>query len=185
MITQLIGLGNSQATLRVYIENRPPLPHYENLNTLISLPVGEIKAIATQTGNHWRKIFNVYAKLLFALFTEKSNDESYENCTTWQQLRDEKLLQSHDHNCLLFSPPEFDVEQENSSNNANDTIHLVMGRTYAKKLGLSESCFWLSTDFAINKTKRLIICPYFDYRQLSNIKIQQLVTLINSLSTSH
>ena len=57
-----------------------------------------------------------------------------------------------------------------------------MGKTYANKLGLAEQALWLNEFFAINKTTNTIVCPYFDYRQLSNIKISQLANLIKKLA---
>jgi hypothetical protein len=60
-----------------------------------------------------------------------------------------------------------------------------MGRTYAKSLVQSKQLTvpltWLDGEFAINKKERVIVCPYFDYRQLSNIKIVRLATLIKHL----
>ena len=40
---------------------------------------------------------------------------------------------------------------------------------------------WLDNDFAINPDIGLIVCPYFDYRQLSNIKIESLAELMLGL----
>jgi len=61
-----------------------------------------------------------------------------------------------------------------------------MGRTYAKSLVnsqlLTAPLTWLDDEFAINKEARVIVCPYFDYRQLSNIKIVRLAQLMKSLS---
>ena len=164
------GLGNNKASFRVYIENIPPLERYQNLQITRPMEQGEIKMIADETGNHWRKIFNVYAKLLFDI-----NPRTF---STWQQLRDNYLLQNSGHEALLFSPPEFNEAP-------SPILHIIMGKSYANKLGLADSAFWLNDCFAINKQKRIIICPYFDYRQLSNARITQLVGLIHSLTGSH
>jgi hypothetical protein len=40
---------------------------------------------------------------------------------------------------------------------------------------------WLDEEFAIDKVSNLVICPYLDYRQLSNIKITRLVELLTEL----
>jgi hypothetical protein len=165
-----IGLGTLQAKLYFYIKNRPPLSHYQNLSTMKIMTQGEINRIGNETGNHWRKIFNVYAKLMFELDPE--------HFTCWQALRDEQLLQKDDH-CLLFSPPEIVM---NNEPNKECKIHIVLGKGYAEKLELADKCTWLSHDFAVNVEKKIIICPYFDYRQLSNIKIAQLCRLIQQLS---
>ncbi|MFT5758432.1 MAG: hypothetical protein ACI9LM_003174 [Alteromonadaceae bacterium] len=163
--TKKIGLGCDKAAICVYIENIPPLEQYQSLHEVISLKEYDIYNIGQQTGNHWRKIFNVYAKLIFEI-------DTYQH-SSWQNLRDKELLQSHSNESLFFSPPRFDTL-------SSTQIHIIMGRTYAKKLNLDTQCFWLSKDFAINEDKRLIISPYFDYRQLSNLKITQLANLIKN-----
>ncbi len=162
------GLGNPNAALNVYIENIPPLEQYHQLNKLQAIMPGEIAQIAQLTGNHWRKIFNVFAKLCFELSPNQH--------TTWQALREHELLQQHSKQCLYFSP------YQASTSTDNHAINIIVGRTYAKNLDLATQCHWLNESFAVNTKQRLIICPYFDYRQLSNIKITQLVQLIKQLS---
>ncbi|WDE00004.1 DUF6942 family protein [Thalassomonas actiniarum] len=167
----MTGLGTANAVLKVYIENIPPLPQYQELSSLTAMKPGEIKTIADLTGNHWRKIFNVYAKLWQQL---------HPGCAgSWQQFRDEELLQAHSQQALLFSPPDFNC---NSNGKDSEHISIIMGRTYAAKTGIAEHCYWLSRDFAINESKKLIVSPYFDYRQLSNIKIEQLAGLIRNFA---
>jgi len=164
--TKMTGMGINNAQLSIYIENTPPLEQYLSLPTITALHPHDIYNIGQQTGNHWRKIFNVYAKLIFELGLSQQD--------TWQNFRDEDLLQKHSNESLIFSPPNFDKLK-------SDQIHIVMGRTYARKLNIDTQCFWLSKDFAINEEKRLIISPYFDYRQLSNMKISQLAKLIKKM----
>lgn len=172
----MIGLGNKNASLHVYIENIPPLAMYQELTQVKAMKKGDIKMIADLTGNHWRKIFNVFAKLLFELQPQ--------HYPSWQTLRDEHLLQENSNQLLLFSPP----EQPNNDANKRQKIKppniitIIMGKTYADKVGLAEQALWLNECFAINKATNTIICPYFDYRQLSNIKISQLVSLIKKLT---
>ncbi|WDE12774.1 DUF6942 family protein [Thalassomonas haliotis] len=165
----MTGLGTAKAKLKVYIENIPPLPQYQQLDSLTAMAPGEIKTIADLTGNHWRKIFNVYAKLWHQLHPDCA--------ASWQQFRDETLLQAHGQQALLFSPPDF-----TANTGGNEHISIIMGRTYAAKIGIAEHCYWLSPDFAINETKKLIVSPYFDYRQLSNVKIEQLAGLIKNFA---
>lgn len=161
-----VGIGDINAPIKIYIENRPPLGFYQSLTTVVPLPKFEVKNIADKAGNHWRKIFNVYAKLLFELDSQEFD--------RWQQLRDEKLLQANSRHCLLFSPLSISTKPDRD-------IHIVMGKTYATTLGISQKCHWISNDFAINEKNNTIICPYFDYRQLSNIKISQLARLTEQL----
>lgn len=173
MHNQSVGLGDDKATITYYIRNRPPLATYQELSYVLPLKNAEIAHICLETGNHWRKIFNVYAKLLFELAPE--------NFTTWQHLRDNKLLQKDSCHCLLFSAFKLPENDEITDEQTNK-LHIILGKGYAEELGLSEKCTWVSEDFAINERLGVIICPYFDYRQLSNRKITQLVGLIKQLS---
>ena len=131
--------------------------------------MGDIKTIADQTGNHWRKVFNVYAKLAFQL-----NNEGY---ASWQILRDQSLLQPGSPYALLFSEPLI-----NATNDGN--LHIVMGKGYATQLGLMDDLVYVdeAQQFAISSKQRLILCPYFDYRQLSNAKIDTLVELMGQVA---
>jgi len=165
MNQNLVGLGSEHANLYFYIKNRPPTASYQELSSLKKVTIGEIAHIGNETGNHWRKIFNVYAKLMFELAPDKF--------TSWQSLRDEQLLQETKH-CLLFSKPQLSNAQSNK-------VHIILGKGYAEQLGLVKECHWLNNDFAINQEQQMIISPYFDYRQLSNIKITQLSRLITQL----
>lgn len=160
------GLGDSQPHLSVYIANRPPLDEYQNLQTVRPLREGDVAAIAQQTGNHWRKIFNVYAKLGFAL-----HDEGY---SSWQAYRDGFLLQAGSKQALLFSTPDL----------GKPGLHLIMGKTYARNCSLNAKLTALDSSFQINHDSRLLVVPYFDYRQLSNEKIVRLVVLIRDLGAA-
>ncbi|WP_430462865.1 DUF6942 family protein [Thalassolituus sp. LLYu03] len=187
----MIGLGNAGAGFQVYIENRPPLPQYQNLTELRAMQPGEIAAIAQETGNHWRKIFNVYAKLVFAV-----NPAGF---SRWQDLRDQQLLQQGSGQALLFSPPDVSVKTAGDTQSGSGqpgTVRLLLARKYADALGLTvdevkvshssgrgdwageegRSWRWLDADFAVHKASGLILCPYFDYRQLSDVRIQRLVS---------
>jgi len=62
----LVGLGCEKFTIAVYIANRPPLLEYQQLNQLTAVTTGEIANIGYECGNGWRKVCNVYAKLLYA-----------------------------------------------------------------------------------------------------------------------
>lgn len=161
-----VGLGAQGFEIAIYIANRPPIEPYPALDHLRPLASGEIKHIADQTGNHWRKIFNVSAKFLFEL----QSDQEFK---TWQALRDQSLYQVDSPMALLFSTP--DLAEKNR-------IHIIAGKTYAQELGL-DNLLWLDPYFAIDKDNKVIVCPYLDYRQLSNARISQLVGLVKNLST--
>jgi len=184
-----IGLGDSNGEsaqagrapfFKVYIANRPPLDEYQNLEYVKPLLNEEIAYIAKSTGNHWRKIFNVYAKFIFSFQQSKK----IAKLNTWQNYRDQCLLQEASHLQLLFTPPKLtgSLEQEDAPKN---TCHIIMGKQYAIELGFHENdhqgMIRLDNDFVIWPEKNMIVCPYFDYRQLSNIKIEKLIVLINQM----
>ncbi|MCF4008849.1 DUF6942 family protein [Rheinheimera sp. UJ63] len=169
-----IGFGDPQAQICVYVAKRPPMQEYAALNHIQPLSYGEISAINQACGNGWRKVFNVYAKLLFTL--DKRQFTFQQTADSWQQFREQQLLQTGSNTALLFSLPQFAVNRH--------AIHIIAGRTHAKALldaGLAAQLQWLNNEFAIDRQQRLLVCPYFDYRQLNNEKIQRLSTLISEL----
>jgi hypothetical protein len=165
-----VGLGDIDAQFNVYIANRPHFSDMSALNTIAPCVSGEISAIGQTCGNGWRKVFNVFAKLIFALNLEQL--VSLNEVGSWQDYRDQYLLQSSSNTSLLFSPPPIEI-----SHNQNQ-VHIIMGKTYAKQITNPGSLVWLDDEFAFDKSRHLWVCPYFDYRQLSNIKIIRLVELI-------
>ena len=175
-----IGFGSEEYEVAVYIANRPPIYEYQQLEQLTPLTTGEITSIGQQCGNGWRKVFNVYAKLLYALDKEQFSFTNFDS--TWQQYRDRFLLQTDSKTSLLFSAPQLKTIKSNSNQKA---VHIIMGKTHAKALlstgALNVELSWLDNEFAINCSQRVIVCPYFDYRQLSNVKIEKLAELIKGL----
>lgn len=163
------GMGSSHFNIAIYIANRPNVDDYPTRCKLQPLASGEIQYIGQQTSNHWRKVFNVSAKFLFELHSrqEALRDHKILIDTSWQQFRDHSLFQSHSSDALLFSPP-------NLSNRS--AIHIIAGKTYARELKLN-NLIWLDDYFAVNLSDRVIVCPYLDYRQLSNARIERLVDL--------
>ncbi|WP_394176420.1 DUF6942 family protein [Thalassotalea litorea] len=172
------GLGQRGAQFQVYIANKPDYQDVPELAHIRALEKGDIAAIGQACGNGWRKVFNVYAKLVYALAGMNHTLPNFvaltDNFPSWQAYREQQLLQSHSQTSLLFSKPDFDHFQ-------NLTIRIVMGRTYAKTLAIP-NLVWLNEEFAISESQNLIVCPYFDYRQLSNIKIIYLCDLIKKLT---
>jgi hypothetical protein len=168
--SQSAGLGDPNASLCIYLSNRPDYQGLLQLQCVQALYSGDIIAIGKACGNGWRKVFNVYAKLVFALPLGLVRESK--SGRRWQVYRDEMLLQQTSGTALMFSPPKFENDGR---------LHIVMGRTYAKSLHLPATLEWLDKEFAIDWDTRLIVCPYFDYRQLSNSKIIRLVELVDSL----
>ncbi|WP_039989919.1 DUF6942 family protein [Paraglaciecola arctica] len=170
------GLGDPLAQFKVYIANRPDFSNYSSLDSSVNpLSSGEIHAIGQACGNGWRKVFNVYAKLVFALNAESI--VPLQETLSWQKFRDHVLLQHSSNTSLLFSPPAISKVKDKDRH----VVHIVMGRTYAKSLNLSHSLKWLDHEFALDMENKILVCPYFDYRQLSNIKIIRLVELIKQI----
>ncbi|MFT4941023.1 MAG: hypothetical protein ACI88A_004084 [Paraglaciecola sp.] len=167
---QRAGLGDPNASLCIYIGNRPDYQDLTQIQHVQPLLRGEIDAVGKMCGNGWRKVFNVYAKLVFALPDGLASKT--EDAANWQAYRDDALLQRASDTALIFSAPKFEGDAR---------LHIVMGRTYAKSLQLPASLVWLDKEFAIDRDERLIVCPYFDYRQLSNSKIIRLVELMESV----
>ncbi len=166
--------------IKVFMANRPPLKEYEQQSVFSTMAMGEINKIATEAGNHWRKIFNVYAKFIYSLAMDE-NDANILKYKTWQQYRDGRLLQSASKTELHCGNPalerSFFIEEPT-------TVRIVMGKAYAESLLDGVELNWVDKDFAINKERAIIVCPYFDYRQLSNIKIEVLIKLLVLLRES-
>jgi hypothetical protein len=99
--TKESGLGDPYAQFKVYIANRPNFAEYATLDWVNPLFSGNIYTIGQACGNGWRKVFNVYAKLIFALNVE--NTVSLQNSQNWQSYRDHALLQNGSNTSLLFS----------------------------------------------------------------------------------
>ena len=160
----LIGLGAENMRLAIYIANRPLNAQYPSLITLQPLVAGELQNIVANNSNHWRKVFNVFAKILWQIQWPQSTNNT---ASRWQDYRDQHLLQAHSYEALLFSPPDLEAPH----------IKIVAGKTYAAALSLPP-LKWLDAHFAVNKAHQLIVCPYLDYRQLSNERIAKLGVLI-------
>lgn len=150
------------------------MPQYQQLFDCEAMQKGDIDLIYQHCGNGWRKLFNVYAKLLCAL--ELKLFPFPTQATSWQQYRDQFLLQQASDTALLFDAPLL--------NPAGSTIHLIAGRTHAKQLierGLCCQLHWLNEEFAIDPINKVLVTPYFDYRQLSNEKIDFSAALLKTL----
>lgn len=163
MADNITGLGDHNYRLAVCIGNRPDLPEYQQLTGLKGLKSGDISHIVDRTGNHWRKIFNIFAKLMFQLDGLQ--------VATWQAYRDQQLLQKGCGHALIFSPIDYLTL-------SSDAICIVSGKSYAEQLGLLERAAPLGEGFYIDAARKIIITPYFDYRQLSNRKLDMLISII-------
>ncbi len=170
------GFGDVNARFRVYLAAPPAMEAYQQLSGIQPLQAGDIDQIYRHCGNGWRKIFNVYAKLLFAL---PPTQFPFANlASSWQQFRDERLLQNTSNTALWFSSPQLGKDDR--------LLHLIAGRTLAKQLlaqGLQAELHWLSPEFAVDPARKLLVTPFFDYRQLNNEKIAVSARLLQLLAT--
>ena len=180
-----IGFGDTDFSFAVYIANKPNMLEYQSLCEITPLVEGEVNAINQTCGNGWRKVFNVYAKLLYCLDKQYYNFSTY--AATWQDYRDKHLLQAQSKTALLFSAPQLlsTKEKPNKEMPNKEIVHIICGKGHAKALinsgKLVANLVWLDDEFAIDSENKLIVCPYFDYRQLSNIKIERLARLLQNL----
>jgi len=165
----MVGIGDLDCDFVVYIGNRPPLVEYIERQELIPAIKGELSSIGSETGNHWRKIINIYAKLGYMLDSK--------GFSSWQSYRENHLLTKGSHQALLFDGCIAPAE--------GGAVRLICGKTHAATLLVDSvaenSVRWIDADFAIDPSRRLIVTPYFDYRQLSNAKLETLVSIINNL----
>lgn len=161
------GLGDPHARLRVYLANRPSLEPFTDPGGILPLADGDIDLINRHEGNHWRKIFNVYAKFLAELGFSLTDKFS-----RWQDYRDQVMLQPGSDVALIFGPPALSTLNP-------DHTHVFMGKQFALDCGFfsTDGAQWLTHDFAVNHAG-MMVCPYFDYRQLSDEKIRFLVSRI-------
>lgn len=161
---EVAGIGDADYRLAFCVANRPALDDYPTRNTLTPMVPGELQHIVANTSNHWRKLFNVYAKFLYALGREPGWP------ATWQEYRDHHLLQAGSKHALLFSPPPQGAAP-------SGPLHIIAGKGYAESLKVP-GLHRLDPYFAIAVEQRVIVSPYLDYRQLSNERIERLVSLI-------
>lgn len=154
----IVGLGPTSPKFVVYLPHSPQCDHLKSLAELRPAFEGELHQIGVETGNHWRKIINIAAKLGFAI-----QDNSY---PTWQAYRDEFLCRERSDIALLFGATQLLP--------GSGSIHLVSGHQYCGELCSQFSFETLDADFRFCENHCVFDCPYFDYRQLSNIKLERL-----------
>jgi hypothetical protein len=162
-----LGFGNAQGSIKVYIEHRPPMEEFAELNRVLPIDRHTIERINQAGGNHWRKIFNVLAKLMHGL--------SPSGCFNWQEYRDKRLLTTQDNLCLLFNKPTL---LKSSLLASQDAVKIIAGKGYAQRCVSAQLWQWVSPRFAVIPEQRLIVSPYLDYRQLSNERLAHLQQLI-------
>ena len=162
---RVISVGDSIATLHVSMEKAPLWFTEYNVRCSEPLRPGDIQLIGLHGGNGWRKVFNPYAKLCFAL-----NFNGVQRYETWQGYRDRQLLQADSRTALHCNPVTVNADGQ--------TLNIVMGKSFADKLALAGQGIWLTPHIALCRDAPCFITPYFDYRQLTNARLDTLVVLI-------
>ncbi len=162
----IAGLGCAKASLLLYTPHRPPLTRYQQLQGYQPAMPGECDQIIRETGNHWRKIFSIFAKLAQHLF--------YPN-ETWQAVRDTHLLTAGSHTGLVFQNRLVSPLQ-----NATTTLHIIGGQAFAESFEQT----WRKPQRVAGNCKlqgsyeeegAVYRTPYLDYRQFTNAMIADLL----------
>lgn len=170
------GLGDSAATLQVLVEKAPPMQEFQQAAGVMPLLPGQVGQIGAHCGNGWRKLFNVYSKLLYALPT--ALQPSLAGYSSWQQYRDHQLLQAGSCTALLFGAA---TALAVCAKPPGQQLRLIAGRQHARQIisaGAPLQLTWLDSEFALDVAQRLVVCPYLDYRQLSDEKIRRLAHVL-------
>lgn len=135
-------LGSSCARLVLYLPHRP-----EGLEGFQHAPSAQ--AIIAANSNHWRKIITLLAKV------------ACPSASDWRRFRDEQLFAE---TALCFSP---ELRPE-------ECWHWIAGQANLQRFTGFE-CLppALGDDpvIAVDASRKLLLSPYPDYRQLSNARV--------------
>ena len=123
-------------------------------------------------GNNWRKIFNIYSKLCFNLLSMNDHNLSRDTAS-WQEYRDKCLLRESSIFSLQY------LYESLLSPVDNDSLYILTGKKCVQEYNLTDKLVWINKDFAQVEGMNIVVCPYFDYRQLSNEKLETLTQLVS------
>lgn len=151
-------MGCAEPLLCLYTPHRPPLEQCKNLNGYRPAYPGETAQIIAETGNHWRKIFTIFAKIYTELICPDKR---------WQEVRDQRLFTENSHSALLFQDSILPIEQG---------IHIIGGKDFAAGFTLPTQQGQCIDDAGkVLAYGNCYLTPYLDYRQFPNALIDQLV----------
>ncbi len=158
-MSSVSGFGDNSPLLVVFAPHSPPGIQSDRSGDILPLTAKDLHQLVQAGGNHWRKIFNLYAKLLHGL-TPLEPD--------WQSCREHRLLRSGSACALVF---------EQGWRPEPGQLCVVMGQTYGRSLGWLENDQVLPAEhpFVQHPEQAVIVTPYFDYRQLSNARLASLI----------
>lgn len=153
MLQSLPALGSAQPKVVLYLDNRPKMDD----NQILHIP-----SLIAANGNHWRKIFSIFAKL--------NSDQN------WREYRDQKLLLEDEQ--IQFAT----VLQKTAS------IHIFSGKSCWQRFGVTplelaegemqalankKVFYYRSAEYGL-----MLYTPYFDYRQFPNVLVEQVKQLM-------
>ncbi|MEH6625718.1 MAG: hypothetical protein V7739_04690 [Motiliproteus sp.] len=135
-------IGSPNPGLILYLPNPPIRPSIEQ-------PI-DIPELIALNGNHWRKIFTIFAKLGAPR-------------ADWRQYRDNDLLKRKEAICFGDTLVHINAR------------HIVAGKASWERLGLDQIDFdSLDDQQRVWKQGNVFLTPYPDYRQFPNELIEQL-----------
>ncbi len=141
---QLVSLGAVCPKIILHIDNQPLLPEAEATAGQLTVP-----AVTAVNGNHWRKVFTVFAKLAAPYADD------------WKQYRDTELLSGQE--AIHFGQPV-----------AHEAVILVAGKASWQRLGLDvQGMQAIGSGGGLYAQENLLCTPYFDYRQFPNAMIAE------------
>lgn len=137
----------------LYVPRPIPFADLENPNVSRALGENEAIDIMKNCSNDWRKIFSTFSKIIHPII---------EAPCTWQNYRDQHLLQAHGNEALVFGPYLLDSKFP-------DAVHIIAGKNFYKDFELpSRSWSTLEETSNLHRSGLLFKTPYFDYRQFPN-----------------
>lgn len=135
----------AQAEIILYLPTQPIMPDDGKV---------DIPSLIELNGNHWRKIFSIYAKLCVQR-------------GSWQEYRDQQLLTSRQ--AISFKDQLYD----------KNAIHIIAGKASWHRLDLNPETFKTLDNKGLSHSTNsekgtLLLTPYPDYRQFPNILVEQI-----------
>lgn len=144
--------------LILYMDKEPPFEDFEEFTPFTHHHLAQVMA----SGNHWRKIINIFAKLAFGF--------KGMGCSSWQEYRDRFLLRDSGELILVNRTNLID----------DDGIHLICGKKQFDSMNLGEGVLQsLDAEGKVRVRDRVIQTPYFDYRQFPNKLIDELIKYLH------
>jgi len=153
ILFELNYIGAADPEIVLYIDNQPCWVEDKKV---------DVVELISENGNHWRKIFTIFAKLC--------------SQSDWREYRDRELLQAK--------------QQINFSDTLclDANVHIFAGKSCWQRFGITEQAVGDMQASACGKMfyRRsvehglMLYTPYFDYRQFPNVLIAEAKLLIDN-----